>query len=49
MKELIFPKKLDVPCTSGNIFDLQAFFCSGKQTSAIARIELKKCKNLHYN
>ncbi len=49
MKELIYPKKLDVPCTLGNIFDLQEYFCSGKQTSSIARIELKKCNNLQYN
>ena len=49
MRELVYPKKLDVPCTPGNIFDLQGFFCSGKGTRAIARIELKKCKNYHYN
>ena len=49
MKDLIFPKKLDVPSTQGNIFDLQEFYCTGKHTGAIARIELEKCKKLHYN
>lgn len=49
MRELIYPKKLDVPSTMGNIFDLQEFFCSGRQTRSIARIELTKCKNYQYN
>jgi len=49
MKELVYPKRLDVPCTMGNIFDLQEFFCSGKHTRAIARIELGKCNKLHFN
>jgi hypothetical protein len=49
MKELVYPKKLDVPCTMGNIFDLQEFFCSGRHTRAIARIEMLKCKKLHFN
>jgi len=49
MKDLVYPKRLDVPCTMGNIFDLQEFFCSGRHTRAIARIELLKCKKLHFN
>lgn len=49
MKELVYPKKLDVPCTQGNIFDLQDFFCSKKHGRAIARIELVKCRKYHYN
>ncbi len=49
MKELVYPKKLDVPSTMGNIFDLQEFFCSGRHTRAIARIEILKCKKLHFN
>jgi len=49
MKELVYPKKLDVPCTMGNIFDLQEFFCSGKHSRAIAKIELVKCRKYHYN
>ncbi len=49
MKELVYPKKLDVPCTMGNIFDLQEFFCSGKHSRAIARIEIGKCNKLHFN
>ncbi len=49
MKELVYPKKLDVPCTMGNIFDLQELFCIGKHTRAIARIEIEKCKKLQFN
>jgi len=49
MKELVYPKKLDVPCTMGNIFDLQDFYCKERHTRAIARIELVKCRKYHYN
>jgi len=49
MKEIVFPKKLDVPCTVGNIFDLQEFYCSAKHSRAIARIEVVKCKKYQYN
>jgi hypothetical protein len=49
MKELIYPKKLDVPCTLGNIFDLQEFLCCGRHSRAIARIEIAKCHKFHYN
>jgi len=49
MGGLIYPKKLDVPCTPGNIFDLQEYFCSRKQSRSIARIEIDKCRKFHYN
>ena len=49
MKDLIYPKKLDVPCTLGNIFDLTDFFCGRRHTLSIARNALKRCKNLYYN
>ena len=49
MPGIIYPKKLDVPCTLGNLFDLQEFFCSGKHSASIARIEMKKCLKLQYN
>ena len=49
MKGIIYPKKLDVPCTAGNIFDLQEYFCSRKHARSIARIELVKCRKYHYN
>ena len=49
MPGIIYPKKLDVPSTLGNIFDLQEFFTSGKQSASIARIEMKKCKELQFN
>jgi len=49
MKEIVYPKKLDVPCTLGNIFDLQEYFCCGRHTRAIARIEIVKCRKLQYN
>ena len=49
MSGIIYPKKLDVPCTQGNIFDLQEYFYSGRQTRAIARIEVDRCKKFHYN
>jgi hypothetical protein len=49
MKDIIYPKKLDVPCTMGNVFDLQEYFCFKRHTRAIARVELLKCKKFHYN
>jgi len=49
MRGIIYPKRLDVPNTQGNIFDLQEYFCSGKQTHSIARIEMDKCRKFHYN
>jgi hypothetical protein len=49
MKELIYPKKLDVPCTQGNIYDLLDFFCGRDHTRSIARIEMERCKHLSYN
>lgn len=49
MKEIVFPKKLDVPSTIGNICDLQEFFCGRRHTRVIARKAFKKCIELHIN
>lgn len=49
MKEIVYPKKLDVPSTAGNIFDLQEFFCGRRPTGKLARIEMEKYKRLHLN
>ena len=49
MKEIVYPRKLDVPSTLGNIFDLMEFFCIQRNTRSIAQIEVEKCMKLHYN
>jgi len=49
MREVIYPKKLDVPCTQGNMYDLLDFFCGRSHTRSIARNALKRCKRLSYN
>jgi hypothetical protein len=49
MKEIIYPKKLDVPCTMGNIYDLQEFFCGRRHTRTISNIEIERCKYLQRN